>query len=146
MIISFDLDDTLIPGTKRFATEKRSIFQRLLGIEEIRVGTIELIKACQRKGHKVYVYTTSLRSVRRIKWVFYTYGIRLEKVINLGVHDRMLSNEQSKPSKYPPAFGIDLHVDDAEGVALEGQRFNFRTVIILPDNIHWTDDILNMLD
>jgi hypothetical protein len=62
MIISFDLDDTLIPGTKRFATEKRSFFQRLPGIEEIRIGTIELMKAFQLNGHKVYVYTTSLRS------------------------------------------------------------------------------------
>ena len=146
MIISFDLDDTLIPGAKQFATEKRSIFQRLLGIEEIRVGTVELIKACQRKGHKVYIYTTSLRSVQKISWMFYTYGIRLDKVINVTLHDRMLSNKQSKPSKYPPAFGIDLHIDDAEGVELEGRRFNFRTMIIHPGNTHWTDDILKVLD
>jgi len=78
--------------------------------------------------------------------MFYTYGIRLDKVINLSVHDRMLRNKHSKPSKYPPAFGIDLHIDNAEGVALEGQRHNFRTIIIRHDNIQWTEDILNAMD
>jgi hypothetical protein len=47
MIISFDLDDTLIPGVKKFETEKRSIFQQLCGIEKIRTGTIKLMKACK---------------------------------------------------------------------------------------------------
>lgn len=145
MTISFDLDDTLIPGAKQFATEKRSVFQRLLGIEEIRMGTINLINACQLRGHKVYVYTTSLRSIAKIKWTFYTYGIRLDKVINWKLHERTLSHEQFKPSKYPPAFGIDLHIDDSKGVGQEGQRFNFRTIIVSQDNVNWKDDILKIL-
>lgn len=145
MIVSFDLDDTLIPGAARFETEKRSMLQRLLGIEKIRVGTIALMKACRLKGHRVYVYTTSLRSVQRIKWLFWTYGIRLDKVINGRVHERILRYTPSKPSKYPPAFGIDLHIDDADGVGIEGQQFDFRTVIVRPDNIRWADDILKIL-
>jgi hypothetical protein len=146
MIISFDLDDTLIPGAKTFATENRSMFQRLLAIEEIRIGAIGLIKACQLKGHKVYIYTTSLRSVRKIRWMFYTYGVSLDKVINQKVHDRAFRNENSKPSKYPPAFHIDIHVDDSIGVEMEGLRFNFRTVIISQDDVKWTDNILQILD
>lgn len=59
MIISFDLDDTLIPGIKKFETEKRSISQKLCGIEKIRFGTIELMKSCKLQGHKIYIYTTS---------------------------------------------------------------------------------------
>lgn len=51
MIISFDLDDTLIPGVKKFETEKRSVFQKLFGIEKIRLGTIELMKFCKRQGY-----------------------------------------------------------------------------------------------
>ena len=70
MIISFDLDDTLIPGTKQFATLERSFLQKLWKVEKLRMGTIELMKACQAKGHKVYVYTTSYRPPRRIWWMF----------------------------------------------------------------------------
>ena len=36
MIISFDLDDTLIPGTKTFETEDQNLIQKLTGIERIR--------------------------------------------------------------------------------------------------------------
>jgi hypothetical protein len=32
------------------------------------------------------------------------------------------------PSKNPRAFGIDLHVDDSEGVKLEGKKYGFKGV------------------
>jgi len=60
--ISFDLDDTLIPGTKRFDTERQSLVHKILGLETLRIGTVELIIALQAKGHKIYIYTTSFRS------------------------------------------------------------------------------------
>ena len=145
MVISFDLDDTLIPGTKKFETEKRSIVQKLCGIEKIRVGTIKLMKACKTHRHQIYIYTTSLRSASKIWWTFYTYGIKLDKVINQKKHEIMLRELSTKYSKYPPAFNIDIHIDDSKGVEMEGKRFNFRTIIISEDNLHWTDDILRIL-
>ena len=47
------------------------------------------------------------------------------------------------PSKLPPAFGIDLHVDDSEGVRLEGVRHGFRVVVVRPDDQHWTRRVLD---
>lgn len=141
MIISFDLDDTLIPGIKQFDTQERTLLQKLWKVEKLRVGTIELMKACQAKGHKVYVYTTSYRPPRRIWWMFYLYGIRLDKVINQQVHNQFV-RLPAKPSKYPPAFNIDLHIDDSKGVEMEGNRFNFRTIIISEDNTNWASDVL----
>ena len=145
MTISFDLDDTLIPTTTRFKTESRTIFQKRLGIEEIRAGTITLIKDCQAKGHKIYIYTTSLRAVNKIWLTFYTYGIRIDKIINQRVHEETMSRLSLNASKYPPAFNIDIHIDDSKGVALEGQRYNFRTIIIDNDDNNWTAYILNQL-
>lgn len=145
MIISFDLDDTLIPTTTRFKTESRTIFQKLLGIEEIRAGTITLMKASQAKGHKIYIYTTSLRPVNKIRLTFYTYGIRIDRIINQRIHKETMSRLLLSASKYPPAFKIDIHIDDSKGVAQEGQRYNFRTIIIDSDNNNWTTDILNQL-
>lgn len=63
MIITFDLDVTLIPGTKQFETEKQNIFQQLTGQEKIRLGTLILFKELRKRGHSICIYTTSLRSI-----------------------------------------------------------------------------------
>ena len=47
------------------------------------------------------------------------------------------------PSKYPPAFGIDFHVDDSEGVKIEGEEHGFRVVIVRPDDEHWARVVLD---
>jgi hypothetical protein len=46
------------------------------------------------------------------------------------------------PSKYPPAFGIDLHVDDSEGVAEEGRRHRFAVVVVSPRDPDWAARVL----
>lgn len=145
MVISFDLDDTLIPGTKQFPTVQRNLLQKLWGIEKLRTGTIPLMKTCQEQGHKIYVYTTSYRKPGKIWWMFFSYGIQLDKVINQDIHNKVLHNRSPKPSKYPPAFNIDLHIDDSKGVETEGNNYHFRTVIISEDNLTWTNDILQAI-
>ncbi|HEX8957572.1 MAG TPA: hypothetical protein VF798_14925 [Burkholderiaceae bacterium] len=46
------------------------------------------------------------------------------------------------PSKNPKAFGIDLHVDDSQGVFLEGQRFGFQVVVVSLDDGAWDTQVL----
>jgi FMN phosphatase YigB (HAD superfamily) len=113
MTISFDLDDTLIPGTKKFETEKQTIVHRLFGLEKIRFGTIELFNELRNKGHRIYIYTTSFRSTAKIKLTFYSYGIPVDVAINQQRHDRQLRENKTRASKFPPAFNIDVHVDDS---------------------------------
>ena len=51
---------------------------------------------------------------------------------------RLLMTEQAIGcSKYPPAFGIDLLIDDAEGVSIEGERFGFRVFRISGNDLSW---------
>jgi hypothetical protein len=50
------------------------------------------------------------------------------------------------PSKFPPAFGIDLHVDDSEGVRMEGQEYGFRVVQVDPHDIFWMHKVLHAVD
>jgi hypothetical protein len=50
------------------------------------------------------------------------------------------------PSKYPPAFGIDLHVDDSPGVLMEGQKYGFRALVVETNDRHWTQKILEAVD
>ncbi|SDL98892.1 hypothetical protein SAMN05421823_109215 [Catalinimonas alkaloidigena] len=142
MLISFDLDDTLIPSAKRFPTEPQTIGQRWMGIEKLRQGTVLLFRTLQADGHHLCIYTTSFRPPRAIRWMFWTYGLRVERIINQKRHDRELGTRKRLYSKYPPAFGIDLHVDDSRGVAQEGERFGFRTVIVAATDAHWTATVL----
>ncbi|HRI19945.1 MAG TPA: hypothetical protein PLA68_03285 [Panacibacter sp.] len=142
MIISFDLDDTLIPATKRFETEKQNLFQRVCAIEELRIGTIQLMKTLQAQGHRIFVYTTSLRKTNKIWFTFFSYNIKLDKVINQAIHERTLREKYSTYSKYPPAFNIDIHIDDSRGVEAEGSRFGFKTIIVAADDTNWTEFVL----
>jgi phosphoserine phosphatase len=142
MIISFDLDDTLIPGTKTFETEDQNLIQKLAGIERIRKGTIELFKELRSRGHNIYIYTTSFRPTLKAKLTFLSYGIPVDRVINQQCHDRELKENKTKCSKFPPAFGIDIHVDDSPGLKIEGNKFNFKTIIIEEQDLTWTDKIL----
>ena len=145
MTISFDLDDTLIPSSKIFNTERQNLLQRICGIEKIRTGTIELIKDLQKQGHKVFVYTTSFRSTSKIWWTFFSYGVRVDKIINQQVHNRTLREKSKNYSKYPPAFNIDFHIDDSAGIKIEGDRYNFKTIIVTDNELAWTDYIQQAL-
>ncbi len=142
MIISFDLDDTLIPGTKTFETEDQNLLQKLTRIEKIRKGTIELFKELRSRGHSIYIYTTSFRPTLKAKLKFLSYGIPVDKVINQQCHDRELKENRTRCSKFPPAFGIDIHVDDSQGLQIEGEKFNFRTIILDEKDPAWADKIL----
>lgn len=145
MIISFDLDDTLIPGTKRFDTEPQNLFHRALGLEKIRRGTIDLFRELKSRGHTIYIYTTSFRPATKIKMTFFSYGIPVDYVINQQKHNGKLKENRTRSSKYPPAFGIDIHIDDSPGLTIEGERLNFKTIIIDEQDKEWVQTILARL-
>jgi hypothetical protein len=145
MRIAFDLDGTLIPAGFAFATINRfpKIIAALCGLEPIRTGAIELMRFFRAQGNEVWVYTTSYRSTAYIHFLFLLHGIRLDGVVNQAVHDAQMKKRPGLPrcSKYPPAFGIDLLIDDQEGVLLEAQRHGFKTVWVKPDAPDWTRQV-----
>ncbi|WP_316632762.1 hypothetical protein [uncultured Flavobacterium sp.] len=144
MIISFDLDDTLISKSK-FKLEKTNFLQRLLGIECLRKGTIDLFKDLKKQKHKIYIYTTSYRNSIRIKWMFYSYGISVDYVINQQKHQKKIGKRNIHCSKFPPMFNIDIHVDDSIGVEMEGEKYGFKTIIISETDENWTQRILSKI-
>ena len=133
MRISFDLDDTLImsrPGK----SEKQGLLYRIAGFESLRMGTVALIKKLKTEKHEIFVYTTSYQRSIYIRAVFAYYGIWLDGVVNQTKHNKRFKSSKQSHSKYPPAFGIDLHVDDSEGVAIEGERGGFAILRVSPDD------------
>lgn len=127
MIISFDLDDTLISKNK-FRLEKPILFQRLFGLECIRLGTVDLFKKLKNEKHKIYIY-----------------GVSVDYIINQQKHQRKIKNLDFNCSKFPPMFHIDIHIDDSQGVKMEGEKYGFKTIIISETDENWTQTILKSI-
>lgn len=146
MRIAFDLDNTLIPCNIQFPTERQfptPLFGMLFP-ERFRKGTRMLLKTLHQQGHEIWIYTTSQRPPWYLKLWFWCLQIPLHGVINLDIHRRILKTYPSpinSLSKYPPAFRIDILIDDSEGVVFEGQRYGFSVIRIDPHDIQWTERI-----
>lgn len=145
MRISFDLDDTLICQRAGTPCEPRPPwYRRLLTSDEpLRLGTCSLVRSLRAGGWEVWVYTTSHRPPAMVRRWLRSYGVRVARVINQDDHERHLPRTTGRrPSKNPAAFGIDLHVDDSDGVRLEGERHHFRVVVVAPDDPGWAEKVL----
>ena len=99
-----------------------------------------------RRGVKIWIYTTSHRSTWYIRtWFRLVCGVTLEGAVNQKVHERKLRSLRMwpGPTKLPSAFGIDLHVDDSQGVALEAERFGGGEVLVVePTDREWDAKVL----
>lgn len=141
MIISFDIDNTLIPYSDEFETEQRTFFSKLLGAEPIRKGSVQLFKTLENKGHQIWIYTTSYRSPRSLKKTFKCYGLNPSRIINESINRKLLDSKNCTASKNPKLFGIDLHIDDSKGVEQEGLKYGFKTIIVHPNDTGWVNKI-----
>lgn len=150
MRISFDLDDTLVCYRADVPQEPRlPWFRRLFAEDEpLRQGTPELIHQLRQCGWEVWVYTTSNRSPTAVRRWLRWHCVHIDGMINQDAHDRHLrrSPQDRPPSKNPAAFGIDLHVDDSDGVRMEGEQHGFAVVVVTPDDLDWTAKVLRAAD
>jgi FMN phosphatase YigB (HAD superfamily) len=150
MRISFDVDDTLVlhdPGLP--AEMVVPWWWRWRYHELLRLGTKALLHALQVRGHELLIYAASYRQPRYMRGWFKSFGVRLAEVVNQDRHDQLVKPAQFPgyvPSKYPPAFGIDLHIDDSEGVAEEGREHGFRVVVVSPTDAEWAARVLVAVD
>ena len=140
MRLAFDLDNTLIRCGHDFplATPQRRIWAKFLGNEQLRHGIKDLADSCRQRGWEVWVYTTSYRSAWRIRRLFWLHGIWLDGVVNQQRHDR---EAQARCTKHPPSFGIDLLIDDSEGVRIERERHGFRVLVVAPEDAQWAEKV-----
>lgn len=145
--ISFDIDDTLACQLHHCAEEQSRLpacIHRWLG-EPLRLGTRSLTRELRRQGCSIWVYTSSGRTPSYIRRWLFLYGIRVDGVVNSDLHKHTLALHglSNSPSKFPPAFDIDLHVDDSEGVQMEGHDHGFRVVVVRPDDKNWAQRVLD---
>lgn len=144
--ISFDIDDTLACQPHHSAAEESKLpecVHRWLG-EPLRNGTRALIRELRRQNCSIWVYTSSGRTPAYIRRWLLLYGIHVDGVVNSVRHGHALAARglSNAPSKLPTAFDIDLHVDDSEGVQIEGHDHGFRVVVVSPEDEQWAQKVL----
>ncbi|MEM7352054.1 MAG: hypothetical protein AAF657_14735 [Acidobacteriota bacterium] len=145
VLVSFDIDDTLVPGTPAPFALETSLGQRILARlfrEGLRLGTIQLFHELRRRGHGVALYTTSHRSRWWLRVRFLLSGVPLVKIVNGDTHRRAVEHLSAPPSKLPSLFGIDLHVDDSVGVLQEGATHGFAVLHVGAHDSEWTSRVL----
>lgn len=147
MLITFDLDDTLICWQPEIAVEtvQKPWYLWWFKHELLRKGTVDLFLKLQHAGWTIGIYTTSHRRPCYIKRLFKLHGLKLASVTNQDGHEKLVCRikEKRKPSKIPCFVGSDLHIDNSEGVLIEGGRFHFRVLVVDPLDPSWTEKIWN---
>lgn len=144
MRIAFDLDGTLVPMfAGQFPVEPIAWPMRAFAADRLRIGTIPLLRSLKTRKHEIWVYTSSLRQPFHIRRTFRAHGLRIDGVINADRHAAAVGSREA--SKYPPAFGIDLLVDDAPGVEMEGRQLGFAVLRIDPDDAAWSLKVLDAI-
>jgi len=144
MRVSFDLDDLLIcyhSSVPREST-RLPLLHRWLD-EPLRQGTCALLAELKSCGCDVWICTSSSRSPLLIRLWLALYGVTVGRVIThemYAAYLRRFPNSQP-PSKNPQVFGIDLHIDDSEGVRQEGEQHGFDVLVIAPDEEDWTQRV-----
>jgi hypothetical protein len=139
MRIAFDLDNTLIPQAEEFATEPSApLLLRPWFRERLRVGTRALLQELRWQGCDLWIYTSSGRDATYLRLWFLSLGIPLGGVVNCHRHEGLLRGRNiPNCAKYPPAFGIELLIDDANGIAMEGREHGFAVLRIDPADTDW---------
>ena len=149
MTVSFDLDDTLFVSPEKFKTEKELPFPlNKIFKERLRLGTIELFNYIQSQNIRLWIYTTSFRSERYIRMLFWCYGLKPDSIVNGERHTREVqaNKTEAMPSKYPSKYRIDLHIDDDVSVASNGKTYGFKVFIVGGQDDEWTDKIKLEID
>ena len=150
MKISFDLDDTLFVNEDRVKIESELKFPyKYFYKEKLRYGSIDIMKKMIKNNIELWIYTTSFRTQNYIKNYFLKYGIRIK--INNIINGQRHMNEVQKnraeilPSKYPPRYKIDLHIDDDISVKENGDIYGFKVFLIKENMINWVEELWEII-
>jgi hypothetical protein len=140
MRISFDLDETLTTSRLADAESGQTWWGWFFFQEPLRCGTRNLLNNLRSQGHEVWVYTSSVRSVTTIRWWFASYGITLDGIVNERLSRPALKAAAQAgflSSKYPPYFGIDIHIDDDSNLIRDLQGTSCIPILVDRNDLQW---------
>jgi len=126
MRISFDQNDALICHGAGVLNEPPLplLLRWLVADEPLRLGTRALMTELRAKGWEPWIYKLSFRRPAQIHRWLRLDGVLVAGVINQDTHEAHFRDKLDgcRPTTYPLAFGIDLHVDDSDNVRFEAEQ------------------------
>ncbi|MCR4685254.1 MAG: HAD family hydrolase [Lachnospiraceae bacterium] len=145
MRVSFDLDEVLFVSDKTHKTEHALAFPlNRIFHERLRLGTPDLIRALQKMGYEVWIYTSSFRSEAYIKALFFFYGVKFDGIVNGQRHLKEVQRENRMmlPQKLPNMYRISLHIDDESIVCSLGRQYGYNAYQLNAPDDEWKEKII----
>ena len=145
MRVSFDLDEVLFVSPQTHKTEKELPFPlNKIFKERLRLGTPDLINRLQQLDYEVWVYTSSFRTDRYIRWLFRLYGIKFDGIVNATRHLKEVqgNRKQLLPQKVPSRYRISLHVDDESVICSLGRQYGFEAYQLDAQDDDWKEKVI----
>jgi hypothetical protein len=69
------------------------------------------------------------------------HGITVDQIITQVENQNELKRRNIRSSKFPSAFGFDVHIDDSRGVQIEAERYHFKVIVVDPSDYDWSEKI-----
>ncbi|MCR5735599.1 MAG: HAD family hydrolase [Lachnospiraceae bacterium] len=145
MRVSFDLDEVLFVSPSTHKTEPPLFFPfNHIFKERLRLGTPRLIRRLQEMSYEVWVYTSSFRTERYIKFLFLMYGVRFDGIVNGYRHQAEVQkgHAQTLPQKLPSRYRISLHIDDETIICTMGRQYGFNVYQLEAQDDDWEEKIV----
>ena len=145
MRVSFDLDEVLFVSPETHKTEPERPFPlNKIFRERLRLGTPELISTLQKMDYEVWVYTSSFRTDRYIRWLFRLYGIKFDGIVNATRHLKEVQGDRKQllPQKVPSRYRISLHVDDESVICSLGRQYGFEAYQLDAQDDDWKEKVI----
>jgi len=145
MIVSFDLDNTLLVSPDEFKAEDALYFPlNMIYKERLRFGTLSLLEEIQFLGIRIWIYTTSSYSEKYIKRLFWHYGIRIDAVVSDNRHTEEDTENRTEPTppRYPGKYRIGLQTDDDTSELQKGRICDFKVQLIGVQDEKWHSRII----
>jgi hypothetical protein len=141
--IAFGWSGTLVPEVGEFRCIAAHGPTALGYRPHLRYGALELMRALQREGWEIWLYTQGSLPKQRVALFFALHGVRLGGIItgkeHLGAYRR--GNVPALNLKHPPAFGVSVIVDDKEPTQRAGQAYGFEAMLVSTRYDDWTAPI-----
>lgn len=145
MRVSFDLDEVLFVNPETHMTEPPLPFPfNRIFKERLRFGTRDLIRQLRDEGFEVWVYTSSFRSEKYIKTLFFLYHIRFDDIVNGTRHLKEVQGNRKDmyPQKMPSKYRISLHIDDESVICTAGKAYGFNVYQLDAHDDNWKEKIM----
>lgn len=147
--ISFDLDETLLCG--RFHHLADPDLPPLVSVsrdERLRLGAALLLRELAAEGHQLWIYTESLRGRSSVLTWFAVMGIPIHGLVNRQLHEAEWQRRGAPakcPHKFPPWFGISIHVDNDPEIAAEGLALGYQVILVSPGKRDFAETVRDSL-